>query len=111
MPLQPGARLGPYHIVESIGEGGMGQVYKARDTRLDRLAAIKQSATEFSDRFEREARDVAALREMALSPSSEVPGRTIATVTKAARLFSTMWTGPLTVPASCFLPMFPLASD
>lgn len=73
MPLQPGARFGPYHIVESIGEGGMGQVYKARDTRLDRLVAIRQSATEFSDRFEREARAVAALREMALSPSSEVP--------------------------------------
>ena len=61
MPLQPGARLGPYDILEPIGAGGMGQVYKARDTRLDRLVAIKQSATEFSDRFEREARAAAAL--------------------------------------------------
>ena len=60
-PLQPGARLGPYDILEPIGAGGMGQVYKARDTRLDRLVAIKQSTTEFSDRFEREARAAAAL--------------------------------------------------
>ena len=61
MPLQPGGRLGPYEILAPIGAGGMGHVYKARDTRLDRLVAIKQSATEFSDRFEREARAVAAL--------------------------------------------------
>ena len=61
MPLQPGGRLGPYEILEPIGAGGMGQVYKARDTRLNRLVAVKQSATEFSDRFEREARAVAAL--------------------------------------------------
>jgi Tol biopolymer transport system component/predicted Ser/Thr protein kinase len=59
--LTSGARIGPYEIVGALGAGGMGQVYKARDTRLDRLVAIKQSATEFSDRFEREARAVAAL--------------------------------------------------
>ena len=61
MPVRPGDRLGPYDVLEKLGEGGMGQVYKARDTRLDRLVAIKQSNTEFSDRFEREARAVAAL--------------------------------------------------
>jgi eukaryotic-like serine/threonine-protein kinase len=60
-PLERGERLGPYEILGSIGAGGMGHVYKARDTRLNRLVAIKQSATEFSDRFEREARAVAAL--------------------------------------------------
>jgi Tol biopolymer transport system component/predicted Ser/Thr protein kinase len=59
--LSAGTRLGPYEIVEAIGEGGMGQVYKARDTRLDRTVAIKKSNERFTDRFEREARAVAAL--------------------------------------------------
>jgi serine/threonine protein kinase len=61
MPLSRGKRLGPYEILEQIGEGGMGAVYKARDTRLDRTVAIKVSQTQFSERFEREARAVAAL--------------------------------------------------
>jgi Tol biopolymer transport system component/tRNA A-37 threonylcarbamoyl transferase component Bud32 len=59
--LTPGARLGPYEIVSVVGAGGMGTVYKARDTRLDRTVAIKMSSERFSDRFEREARAVAAL--------------------------------------------------
>jgi Tol biopolymer transport system component/tRNA A-37 threonylcarbamoyl transferase component Bud32 len=57
----PGTRLGPYEILESIGAGGMGQVYRARDTRLDRTVAIKISLERFSDRFSREARAIAAL--------------------------------------------------
>jgi Tol biopolymer transport system component len=61
MPLAPGTRLGPYEIVSPLGEGGMGDVYKARDTRLDRIVAIKVSKENFSDRFEREARAIAAL--------------------------------------------------
>jgi serine/threonine protein kinase len=61
MPLSPGDKLGPYEILAPIGAGGMGEVYKARDTRLDRIVAIKVSKTEFSERFEREARAVAAL--------------------------------------------------
>jgi serine/threonine protein kinase/Tol biopolymer transport system component len=61
MPLAPGARLGPYEIQSPIGAGGMGEVYKARDTRLDRTVAIKISKEAFSERFEREARAVAAL--------------------------------------------------
>src|SRR5215468_1684061 len=61
MPLAPGTRLGPYEILASIGAGGMGEVYKGRDTRLDRIVALKVSKTEFSERFEREAHAVAAL--------------------------------------------------
>ena len=61
MPFQSGDRLGPYEILAPIGGGGMGEVWKARDTRLDRIVAIKTSKVEFSDRFEREARAVAAL--------------------------------------------------
>ena len=60
MELSPGAKLGPYTIVSPIGEGGMGQVWKARDMRLDRYVAVKVSKAGFSDRFEREARTVAA---------------------------------------------------
>ena len=61
MPLFAGARLGPYEILAPIGAGGMGEVYKARDTRLDRIVAIKVSQAQFSERFENEARAVAAL--------------------------------------------------
>jgi Tol biopolymer transport system component/predicted Ser/Thr protein kinase len=61
MPLTPGTRLGPYEILAAIGAGGMGEVYRARDTRLDRIVAIKVARTTFSERFEREARAAAAL--------------------------------------------------
>src|SRR5579863_6267135 len=61
MPLSTGDRLGPYEIIERIGAGGMGEVYKARDTRLDRIVAIKISNERFTERFELEARAVAAL--------------------------------------------------
>jgi serine/threonine-protein kinase len=61
MMHSPGDKLGPYEILTQIGAGGMGEVYKARDTRLDRIVAIKVAKAEFSERFEREARAVAAL--------------------------------------------------
>jgi eukaryotic-like serine/threonine-protein kinase len=61
MPLLSGTRLGPYEILAPIGSGGMGEVYRARDTRLGREVAIKVSNDQFSERFEREARAVAAL--------------------------------------------------
>jgi serine/threonine protein kinase len=59
--LSPGSRLGPYEIVAPIGAGGMGEVWKARDTRLNRTVAIKVSPGNFSQRFEREAHAIAAL--------------------------------------------------
>ena len=67
MALQPGTRLGPYEVAALIGAGGMGEVYQARDTRLDRTVAIKVLPDWVADdadaraRFEREARAVAAL--------------------------------------------------
>ena len=59
--LEPGACLGAYRIEGVIGEGGMGRVYRARDTRLGRIVAIKTSSARFIQRFEREARAIAAL--------------------------------------------------
>ena len=61
MPVSVGDKLGPYEILAPIGAGGMGEVYKARDTRLDRVVAVKVSQAQFSARFEQEARAVAAL--------------------------------------------------
>ncbi len=67
MPLQPSARLGPYEIVSAVGAGGMGEVYKARDTRLDRTVAIKvlpeamAGDPQFRARFDREARIISQL--------------------------------------------------
>ena len=61
MSLAPGARLGAYEVLALIGAGGMGEVYKARDTRLDRSVAIKISQEQFGERFEREARTIATL--------------------------------------------------
>jgi eukaryotic-like serine/threonine-protein kinase len=59
--LKKGSRLGPYEILSRIGAGGMGTVYRAQDTRLDRAVAVKISTEQYSDRFEREARAIAAL--------------------------------------------------
>ena len=64
MALAPGVRLGPYEIVSALGAGGMGEVYKARDTRLDRTVAIKvlpehvASDPDLKQRFEREAKTI-----------------------------------------------------
>ncbi|MCB9466213.1 MAG: serine/threonine-protein kinase [Candidatus Eisenbacteria bacterium] len=67
MPLEPGVRLGPYEILAALGAGGMGEVYRARDTRLDRTVAIKVLLPHLSSneavrqRFEREAKSISQL--------------------------------------------------
>jgi hypothetical protein len=67
MALLSGAKLGPYEIQSPLGAGGMGEVYRARDTRLDRIVAVKILSTHLSDnpeikqRFEREARTISSL--------------------------------------------------
>src|ERR1700751_2022093 len=67
MAILPGLRLGPYEILSAIGVGGMGEVYRAKDTRLDRIVAIKvlpphlADSSELRERFEREARTIASL--------------------------------------------------
>src|SRR4029450_3394879 len=60
MSLSAGHKLGPYEIVAPIGRGGMGEVYRARDTRLNRDVAIKFSAERFRERFDPAARAGAA---------------------------------------------------
>src|SRR6058998_2826565 len=67
MPFEPGTRLGPYEIIAPLGAGGMGEVYRARDTRLDRTVAIKLLPSELAanpesrQRLEREARSISKL--------------------------------------------------
>ena len=61
MPVSIGDKLGPFEILAHIGKGGMGEVWKAHDPRLNRDVAIKVSAAQFSDRFQREAHAIAAL--------------------------------------------------
>src|SRR5512146_2266461 len=68
MPIATGSKLGPYEIVGAVGAGGMGEVYKARDTRLERTVAIKvlpshlSSSPDLKQRFEREAKAISSLQ-------------------------------------------------
>src|SRR5881275_3384544 len=67
MPISSGTRLGPYEVVSSVGAGGMGEVYRARDTRLERTVALKAlssqviATTALKERFAREARAISSL--------------------------------------------------
>ena len=75
MPLEAGTHLGPYEILALLGAGGMGEVYRALDPRLGREVAIKVAAERFTERFEREARAVAALNHPNISIAAAVNGK------------------------------------
>ena len=80
MPILTGKRLGPFEILSAIGAGGMGEIYRAKDTRLNRIVAIKvllshlADSPELRERFEREARTIASLmiRTSALFTTSDI---------------------------------------
>src|SRR5215472_9918979 len=78
MSYEPGARLGPYEIVSFIGAGGMGEVYRARDTRLERTVAIKvlpahlSASAQARERFEREAKAISSLSHPHICPLYDV---------------------------------------
>ena len=98
MALAPGTRIGPYEVVALIGEGGMGEVYRARDVNLGRQVAIKVLPDPFAQdnerlaRFEREAKTLAALKEHggvylnAIGGAAQFYARTIEGVDEAALL-------------------------
>jgi len=96
MELKPGAKLGPYEILTPIGAGGMGEVYRAHDPRLGRDVAIKVSKEQFSQRFEREARAVAALNHSNICTLHDVgPNYLVMEYIEGAPVVSQTKPGPL----------------
>ncbi len=92
----PGLRLGPYELIARIGAGGMGEVWRATDTRLDRSVAIKICHVQFSERFEREARAVAALNHPNICTLYDVgPDYLVMELVEGPTLAERIATGPL----------------
>src|SRR5256885_7032480 len=92
MPLAAATKLGPYEIVAPIGAGGMGEVYKARDTRLDRTVAVKVAGEQFTERFEREAHAIAALNHPHICTLHDVgPNYLVMEYVEALPAFSEIW--------------------
>ena len=93
-----GKRLGPYEIVAPLGAGGMGQVFKARDSRLGRAVAIKISKHEFDGRFEREARAISALNHPHICTLYDVgPNYLVMELVEGETLAARIRRGPLTI--------------
>ncbi len=96
MSLEPGTTIGPYEVVVEIGRGGMGEVYRARDTKLDRDVALKVLPQAFTDdpdrlaRFEREAKGLPIAKQIARHASWEFHSHDITT---PARPFLSMLRG------------------
>ena len=99
--LAPGTRLGAYEIVGAIGAGGMGTVYRARDTRLPRDAAIKVSAAHFSERFAREAHAIAALNHPNITTLHDIgPDYLVMELVEGPTLSDRIRQGPLPLDAA-----------
>jgi len=93
-----GKRLGPYKIERKIGEGGMGEVYKATDTRLARAVAIKTCRQEFSERFQREARAIASLNHRHICSLYDVgPNYLVMELLEGETLAEKLQRGPLSI--------------
>jgi eukaryotic-like serine/threonine-protein kinase len=98
MTLARGARLGPYEILGGLGTGGMGEVYSARDTRLDRLVAIKVVTEAFARRFEREGRTLAAINHPNICTVYDVgPNYLVMELVQGETLREVLKPGPLAI--------------
>jgi eukaryotic-like serine/threonine-protein kinase len=98
MVLTAGSRVGPYEVIAAIGKGGMGEVYRARDTRLPRDAAIKISAEKFSERFAREAHAIASLNHPNITTPYDVgPDYLVMELVEGQTLSDRIKQGPLSL--------------
>jgi eukaryotic-like serine/threonine-protein kinase len=96
--LSAGACLGPYRIESKLGEGGMGEVYRALDTRLGRAVAIKIAHQQFSERFEREARAISSLNHPNICTLHDVgPNYLVMELVEGETLAARLKKGPLPV--------------
>jgi serine/threonine protein kinase len=105
MPLSSGDKLGPYEILSAIGADGMGEVYKARDTRLDRTVAVKvvpdhiAQRDDLRARFEREARAVASLNHPGICTPHDIgPGYMVMELIEGETLAARIEKGALPDP-------------
>ena len=98
MSLSSGEKLGPYEILAPIGKGGMGEVYRARDPRLQRDVAVKIAVAQFSERSTREARLVAALNHPNICHIYDVgPNYLVMELIDGPTLSERLQQGPVTV--------------
>src|SRR5215831_5909822 len=96
--LEVGARLGPYLIEGKLGEGGMGEVFRAVDTRLGRAVAIKTAREQFSARFEREARAISSLNHPNICTLYDIgPNYLVMELVEGETLAALLKNGPLPI--------------
>src|SRR5271155_4155527 len=103
MPLAPGTRLGSYEILAPLGAGGMGEVYRARDTKLDREVAVKILPDAFAQdpdrlaRFKREAKVLASLNHPNIAQIYGLEDRALVMELVAGKTLSTLVKSPLPI--------------